>query len=202
MFRRRNRRAPRRADHAGSAEPIDLHALEPPWRDAVNDAMQARARFQAVLVQCREGPLRDHLSTLGDRVDSGVLAAWATANRAQAAARAVGSMGLEQATDRLKDARRRLAQAEQRGDDTAALDAEVAALAVQHASLHQLSNAVDDAAERLRLLDIRLGAAVARAAQIVLAPDAADQVDALDGEIVAVVEQLEALRAGLDAAGR
>jgi hypothetical protein len=72
-------------------------------------------------------------------------------------------------------------------------------LADQHAALNALSNTIEDASERLRLLDLRLDAAVARAAQIVLRPDAIEELGGVDAELAAVVEELDALQAGLDA---
>jgi hypothetical protein len=183
MFRRR----PRQPE--GPVDPVQLDTLEPRWRSAVEETLASRARLHDLVAQAGTGPLRDRLASLTERLDAGVVAAWQTASRAQATSRTVTSMDLDRVTAQLKDARRRGAGAE----------AEL--LAEQHAALNQLSNAVDDAAERLRLLDLRLDTAVARAAQLVLRPDAVEALAAVDQELGAVVEEIDALRAGFDAVG-
>lgn len=192
---RRRRRAP------APAAPPDWGNLEPRCRSAVEAAVASRAQFQALVAQTRPGAVRDRLAGLGDRIDAGVVAAQSIAERASAATRTLQGLDLERAQDRLKDARRRLAQARGSGADTAALAAEVDLVAEQHAALNQLANAIDESAERLRLLDLRLQAAVARAAQIALRPDAAEQLGTVETELAAVTDELTALRAGLDAVG-
>lgn len=192
MFRRRR---PQEAPPAGA----DLSILEPRWRSAVEEVLASRRRLRALVDECRAGPMQERLTSLAERVDAGVVAAGTIAARAQSASRTLASMDLERVHDQLKDARRRMARAPEGGADAAGLETEVRLLTEQHAALNQLSNAVEDAWERLRLLDLRLDAAVARTAQIVLRPDAVEQLGGVDRELTAVVEELGALRAGLDA---
>ena len=182
-FRRRRREAP-----------LDPGALEAPWRARVEDALASRQRFRALVESAPAGPVLDRLASLDERVEGGVTAAWDIANRAAAAARMLDTMDLGQANARLKDARRRLAL-------DPAVQAEVDVLAEQNAALNSMANSVEAADERLRLVDLRLQAAVARAAQIVLRPDAVDQLGGVDQELTAVTDELAALRAGLDAVG-
>lgn len=195
MFRRRRRQQD--VALAPPPEPV----LEPPWRTAVDDAVASQARFRALVEQSPPGPVRERLSGLDERLDGGVAAAHQIALSAQAAARTLDAMGLERVQGRLKDARRRLAQAHAAGAvaDARSLEAEVSVLAEQHTALNQLANGLDESAERLRLLDLRLQATVARAAQIVLRPDAATQLGTVEDELEAVTDELVALRAGLDA---
>jgi hypothetical protein len=193
---RRRRRTPE-----APADGIDLAALDPRWRRAVEETVASRARLRALVEEGRAGPVQERLATLVARADAGVLAAWNIATRAQAASRTLAAMDLERVSDQLKTARRRLARVEQDPGGAATLETEVRLLAEQHAALNQLSNAVEDAAERLRLLDLRLDAAVARTAQITLRPDAVEQLGGVDAELGAVVDELNALRAGLDAVG-
>ena len=191
MFRRR----PREPDALAA---LDLTALEHRWRTAVEEALESHTRFRSLVHQSPPGPLRDRLEEIAVRVDQGVRAAWEIATRAQAASQTVRAMHLEEVTDRLKDARRRLTRAAEAGADTGALQAEVDLLLEQHGALNDLANGVDDAAERLRMLDLRLDASVARAAQMVLRPDALQQLGRVDEELRLVVEQLTALQSGLD----
>ena len=195
MFRRR----PRPQDPLAQ---LDLTALEPRWRAAVEEALASRVRFRSLVEQSPGGPLRDRLEELAGRVDVGVHAAVDTAFRAQTAAQTLRGMDLEHVTSQLKDARRRLVRATEAGAGTAAVQAEVDLLLEQHSALNDLANGVDEAGERLRMLDLRLDASVARAAQMVLRPDALQQLGLVDQELRALVEELGALQSGLDALPR
>lgn len=183
----RKRRPPRQA-----AEAVDLTALEPPWRAAVEELVASRTRLQEVAAQLPAGPTRDRVAGIAERVEASVRTAWDIAARAQAASRTVATLDVDAVQEQLKSARRRLATVQ--GADADAVQHEVELLAEQHAALHQLANAVDDARERLRLLDLRVDAAVARAAQLALLPDATGVLSSVDQELQLVVDELGALR--------
>jgi hypothetical protein len=73
----------------------------------------------------------------------------------------------------------------------------LAAHEARFASVQRLLNALDDTESQLALLDVRLGGAIAQAAEVALAAGAG--ADELDGELSLLVDDLAALRAGLDA---
>lgn len=189
MFRKR--RPPRQA-----AEAVELTGLDPPWRAAVEELVASRTRLREVAAQLPPGPTQDRVAGITERVETSVRAAWEVAGRAQAASRTVASLDVDAVHEQLKSARRRLAGVEgsRTEADAQAIEHEVELLAEQHAALHQLANAVDDARERLRILDLRVDAAVARAAQLALLPDAAGVLSSVDQELQLVVEELGALR--------
>ena len=180
MFRRR-RREPEPA--AQEADPVDLAALGPRWRAPVEEAVAARTRFRALAQQAGGGPIADRLAILAESIDGGVLASYRTAARAQAAEAAIAELGPDRVNEALKAARRR-------GND-----AEIELLMAQHASVNRLLNSVDDAEDQLRMLDLRLDAAVARAAELVLRPT--DTAGA-GAELDALVTELDALRQAMD----
>ena len=64
---------------------------------------------------------------------------------------------------------------------------------------NQLANTVEDANEQLRLLDLRLDAVVAKAAQLVMRPDSMGELAAVEGQLDSAVGELNALGAGLAA---
>jgi hypothetical protein len=68
-------------------------------------------------------------------------------------------------------------------------------------SVQRLLNTLDDTDDRLRLLDARLGAAVAQAAEVALDVAGPSAADALDAELAGVVDELAALRSALDELG-
>ncbi|HEX7165753.1 MAG TPA: hypothetical protein VF230_02115 [Acidimicrobiales bacterium] len=193
MLRRRSR-----ADTTGTP-PIDLAALDDRWRRSIEDIEASRARLKGLITDCRPGPVQDRLRTIAERVDQTAVAAAQLAFRAQRAASAVRGLGLEDVRAELKRVRRQVADSPDGSPGHDAAAAELRALEDKHAALNQLANTADDAAEHLRLLDLRVGAAVARAAQIALLPDADVAMAQIERDVTAVVDELAALQAGLDA---
>jgi hypothetical protein len=116
---------------------------------------------------------------------------WETARRATDVARTLDALDPDRVTDDYKRAKRS-------GDDPRL----EAVLAQRFDSVQRLLNTLDDTDERLRLLDARLGAVVAGAAEVALGTVAgARDVDALGAELDGVVDDLGALRAALDELG-
>lgn len=180
MFRRRSKSPPDPLAH------VDAATVAPRWQPAVREAVEARVRWRAVVDGLREGPVRDRLTQLGERVDEGVLAVWETVVRATEMERIAAGLDVERVTDDYKRAKR------DPSTDPALMDA----LSARFASVQRVLNALDDTDERLRLLDARLGAAVARAAEVALSAGAGG--DDLGAELDAVVGELGALRESLD----
>lgn len=179
MFRRRPKAPPDPLGH------VDPGAVPRRWAGPVDDALAARRRWTELVAGLRPGPLRDRLSTLGERVDEGVLAVWEAVLGAVEAERVVATLEPDRVTDDYKRAKR----------DPAADPALVEALATRFASVQRVLNSLDVTEERLRLLDARLGAAVARGAEVALAAGAGG--DELGAELESVVGELGALRDSL-----
>lgn len=182
----------RRRDPAPPPPPVDPLAHIDPGRvpsrfaGSVADALDARRRYRDIVATTRDGPVRDQLVALGAKLDDGVSAVWEAAVRAGEVGATLDALDPERVTDEYKRAKRS-------GDAPELVDV----LAQRFASVQRLLNTLDDTDERLRLLDARLGAVVARAAEVALgaAPGGAELVSAeLDG----VVGDLGALRAALD----
>lgn len=167
----------------------------------VDELLASRARLEGLVAGCPAGPLHDRLASLRGRVEAAIETATTIATHAQTAERTVSSLNVDKVRDQLKDARRRLARVPEGSPDRMRIAEEERLLGEQHASLNQLANAIDEAGDRLRLLDLRLDTAVARAAQIALRPDALEALGDVDKELDGVVTELDALRAGLDAVG-
>lgn len=170
----------------GSRPAIRPERLLDPWRRFVREAIEAEDRFKRTVRKTRAGPLRERLAAIGTQIERSVDECWAIAQRAQ----------------ELTDARRSI-EADRIAADLTALPptaspAEREALEAQLASARRLEAVVQDANDRLRVLDARLDEAVARAVELsVQAPDVTELegVDALVGDVVL---ELEALRAALD----
>jgi hypothetical protein len=186
------------------SEPVDpprpvAPEVGPRWRPSVDAATSAGARFDALVAPVAEGPLRQRLEELGAHLAEGIERCWAAAARADRLEQVVSSLDAEGVTAAHKDARRRLAA--EVGEPPAALAESARLLAEQHARVQGLLNALSAADERLGVLRLRLDDIVLRAAELLLARDGAGQADALDRDLDGLVDELDALRAGLDAVG-
>jgi hypothetical protein len=159
-------------------------ALAPPrYAAAVADAVAIRARWQAVVAGLRDGPTKDRMAELGERVDAGVLAVWDTVVRAAEVERVADGLEADRVTADYKAAKR----------DPATDPALVEALRARFESTQRLLNATDGVGDQLRLLDARLGAAVARGAEVALVASP-DTTASLGAELDGVVGELGALR--------
>lgn len=186
MFRRRRDDAP-----AAAADPVaalDLAAVPPRLVPLVEGAIEARARWMSIVAGLAAGPTADRLSELGSRIDQGVLDVHATAARVGEVEGILRTLDPDGATSAFKVAKRRAAD----GDAPPELEA----LEARFASVQRILNASADADERLRVLDARLLAAVARAAEVAITADA-EGLRSLDTDLTGVVDELGALRTAL-----
>jgi hypothetical protein len=178
----RRRRAP--VDPLAHVDPALVSAR---FAEVVADALEARRRYADVVAGVAEGPVRDRLVDAGARVDDGVAGVWEIAQRATQVERTLVALDPDRVADEYKRARR------------AGADAELeAVLGQRFASVQRLLNALDDTDARLRLLDARLGAAVAGAAEVALGVVAPDR---LGDELDDVVTEIATLRGALDELG-
>ncbi len=185
MFRRRQAPPPVPVDPVAA---LDLSLVPPHLVRLVHGAIEARQRWVSVVGGLAGGPLADRLHELGQRVDAGVLDVHATAVRVGEVARVLQTLDPAGATAAYKDAKRRAAE----GSPPPELDA----LEARFASVQRILNSSADAEERLRVLDARLLAAVARAAEVALTADAT-ALGALDADLGDLVSELGSLRTAL-----
>jgi hypothetical protein len=182
VFRRNRSKAP--GDPLAHVDPA---AAPRRFAGAVADAVASRRRFRELVDGLRPGPVRDRLEAASAQVDAGVQAVWDTVQRAGELERILATLDPERVTDQYKRAKR---------SPDLAPDV-LAAHEARFGSVQRLLNALDDTESQLALLDVRLGGAVARAAEVALAAGAG--ADELDADLAGLVDDLGALRAGLDA---
>jgi hypothetical protein len=167
---------------------IDVSAVTGEWRRSVHEAMQARARYAEVLGTVPKGPLRDRIAEIGSVVDAGVLSSWELAQRGAQGEKMLAALDPEGTTARFKDAKRRFPDG----------GPEVDALQAQHEAVNKLWDGVDSSREQLKLLDLRLGAAVARVAALAITARAPGDLDPAAAELTTVVDELGALSRAFD----
>jgi hypothetical protein len=175
----------------GPSKPrIDAGSLREPWRGFVRAAQQSQHRFDRAVTSMAEGPVRDRLAQIGERIDDGVQESWRIACRAD---------DIEQATASLDTAaaQRELQQLQASGETGPAADRTAEALRAQLASAGRLQTVVREARDRLRMVDARLDELVARAVEVsVSAGDTTDPL--LAGDVDGLVQEIESLRLALE----
>lgn len=181
-------------------ERIDPFTLQEPWRRFVQDALQARSRFDEAVGRAPAGPLRDHLREIADRMQTGVDECWLIAKRGQTlvkARRGIDVAGVERELGRL-EARTSAEEAAPADPSSARV---VESLAVQRATAERLDGVIDTAKSELRVLDARLDEAVARTLELsahASTEAGAGAVSGLGTDVDALVSEMESLRQALD----
>jgi hypothetical protein len=163
---------------------VDPASLPASTRRPVERALASHRQFGELVAAIPDGPLQARLRTLGERLDSGVLAVWRTAQQLRSIDAVTATLDPDRITAELKQARRADAPPEV-----------VTALQERFASTQRLLNSRDELHGRLDVLEARLDTAVARAAELALTSGsaAAAQIDALDRDLGDVVTELDAL---------
>jgi hypothetical protein len=178
---------------------IDPKTLSQPWARYVHEALGARRRFGEVVQSARSGPVRDRLVEIGSRIDAAVQECWRVARRGDALDEGVYSLNLREVTYRLDQIRGSRPAAE---DASESYDRTVEALEAQLASGERLARVAGDARQRLEVLDARLDESVARAVELSLSAGDASDLSGLGADVDQLVGDMEALRQGLEEAGR
>jgi hypothetical protein len=179
----------------GAADEVDARSLRSPWRDYVQETQIAEARYDKIVRDAREGPLRDRLAQIGERIHDGVREAWRIAQRGQAL-----EDGLHQLQPALALRQLEMARQEARRTPNDSNRQRVQSLEAQVATSTRLEGVIRDAADRLRLLDARLDEMVARAVELSLSGDHG-QLHGLDSDVDNLVGEMEALRLALEETG-
>ena len=193
MLRRRKDQVP--VDPLAHVRPDEA---PPRWRSAVRSAVAHRVRFRELRDLIEAGPTRDRVDGLGERVDAGVLAIWDLVQRGVVAERVLMTIDPDASLRELKEARRQLADATERGAETGELTRHLDAVAARHRAAQRVWNEVDDLDERLAALDRRLAAVVGNVAELAAGTMFTDDLDRVAADLDAAVESLAATRAALD----
>jgi hypothetical protein len=173
-------------------------ALAPPWRDFVEEALDARDRFERAVARTTPGPLRDRLAAIGGRVATGVGECWRVARQGDLLVGALGHLEVEDARRQLAALRSQPGRAEARSSR----ERTAQALQAQIDSAARLEATVRRARDDLMLLTARLDEAVARAIELSVQSASVAEIDSLGSDVEGVVGDMEALRQGLEELNR
>ena len=183
---------------APQEERIDPFTLSEPWRHYVQDAVHAHRRFKDAVHGARQGPLRERLQEIDDRVETGVREVWRIARRGHD----------------LVDARRRVdpdsirreiaatqSNASQPWAAGSALERTMESLKAQLATVERLERVIADADSRLRLLNARLDEAAARTIELSVQAHDVSDLGGLGRDVDDMVDEMEALRQAIEETG-
>ncbi|HSK95003.1 MAG TPA: hypothetical protein VK891_00160 [Euzebyales bacterium] len=167
-----------------SESDIDPRRLRDPWRQHVRETLEAEQRFAAAVEATEDGPLRDRLDGMADRVADAVSECWRIANRGQQLEVALGQLApIEQLEARLA----------REGNEGVA-----AALRSQIDSYRRIEQTAIDTRTRLQILEARLDETDARAIEVGLRAGDPVEIGVLGDDVDSLVVEMEALRRGLD----
>ena len=154
---------------------IDPFGVGEPWRRHVAAAQSAQRRYQKIVADMKEGPLRSRMAEIGRQVDRGVDECWLIAKHGDQlddTIRSLDGAGLRARFDRSTD------------------DAVTASLRNQLDAVQRIRDARAQTDARLAALQTRLGELVGRAAEVSIGSDISTE---LGSAVDDVVVQLEAL---------
>ncbi len=173
---------------------IDPFAVGEPWRQFVQGAQRAGQRLHDTVGAADDGPLKDRMLTIVDRLDDGLVEVWTIARRGHQ---------IDETVRRLDPTALRSKEAtlEARMDETPSADLESALTSVrsQLESIERLKVESTKTADRLRLTQTRLEELTTRAAEVAIG---AGDTDAYEHDVDDLVIELEALRQAVEEINR
>jgi hypothetical protein len=178
-----------------AGERIDPFRVGEPWRRFVQDALQAQARFGRTVERMQGGPLKERLQSVERRLAEGVQETWRVARQGDNLVDALRQIDVDEARQELEELDH---DERHRGRS---LDAARRAVEAELASAQRIDAVARDAVDRLRVLTAQLDEAVARAVELSVRASDVGDLGPLSEDVDHLVDDLEALRQGLEEAG-
>ena len=173
---------------------IDPFAVGEPWRRFVQGAQRAANRLHETVSSTSDGPLRERLADIAEKLDHGLDETWSIARRGNdidGAVRRLDPTGLKSKLETLEK------QAAETGSDD--VGAALESVRSQLATTERLQDQSARTADRLRLTQTRLDELVARASEVAIG---AGDTDAYEHDVDDLVIELEGLRLALEETNR
>lgn len=177
-----------------AAAAIDPFAVGEPWRQFVQGAQRAGQRLHATVASADDGPLKQRMSTIVDRLDDGLAETWSIARRGDQIDDTVRRLDPTSLRSKQASLEERLASAP--SDD---VESALASVRSQIDSTERLKAKSAKTADRLRLTQTRLDELVTRAAEVAIG---AGDTDAYEHDVDDLVIELEALRQAVEETNR
>jgi hypothetical protein len=180
-------------------ERIDPLALQDPWRRFVKEALDAQKRFDTAVHDAPTGPMHERLAEIAARIDDGVDDCWRIARQGHTLSKARKRLDAEEAARDLEQITSSSSSPPEQGT---ALAQTVEALQAQVSAAQRMDKTINEAQDKLRLIDARLDEAAARAIELSVNDGDASALTTLSDDVDGLVGDLEALRQGMEETAR
>jgi len=163
---------------------VDPFTVQQPWRQFVQGAQQAAMKLQQTIDAATDGPVKDRMRSVREKLEHGMDETWQIARRGHE---------IDQAIHRLDPTalRSKLSTLQATND----ADAAIASIEAQLESVDRLKDQSTRAENRLRLAQTRLDELVARAAEVSIGAGDTDQ---YEHDVEDLVIELEGLRLAVE----
>jgi len=185
---------PRRGQVLDGINPFEL---DDPWRTFVWQAKKSQRQFADAAAHTKDGPLRDRLREIADRITTAVEECWQVAQAGNALSQARARIDIASITMQLSQLPTGAPL-----QANPALKQAADSLQSQLDTAKRMDTTIANTQDRLRLLDARLGELVTQVIELSVRPQALDGVAAIGADVDSVVGELTALRAALDETDR
>ena len=173
---------------------IDAFTVNEPWRQFVQGAQRASSRLGEIVETTREGPLRDRMASVSDRLDHGLDETYRIARRGNEIDAAIRRLDPPSLRSKLDSLERR--RSEEPGDQ---IDEAIASVRSQLDSTERLREQSAKTASTLRLTQTRLDELVSRASEVSVG---AGDTEAYEHDVDDLVVELEGLRLAIEETNR
>jgi hypothetical protein len=163
---------------------IDPFTVQEPWRQFVQGAQGAAVKLQLTIDAASDGPVKDRLQAVREKLEHGMDETWRIARRGHE---------IDQAVHRLDPTALRSKLDTLQQQDEA--DAAIASVESQLASVDRLKEQSTRTSNRLRLAQTRVDELVARAAEVSIG---AGDTDAYEHDVEDLIVELEGLRLAVE----
>jgi hypothetical protein len=184
-----------RRQRAATPEPVDPWSVPQPWRDQLRAVVDAQKRFDQAVSSLAEGPTRERVGSLAERIDGSVRAAAVTARRG-------ALLSTPERSARATALSTELAALARRHDDLdAATLRHESVVAAQLRAMRRADTVSAEALDQVRALATRIDEAVTALVELSLDASDADFTDGRSDNLLSVVDEIAALHAGIEASG-
>ncbi len=177
-------------------ERIDRRTVSGPWQQFVDEAQDAKRRFETATDRTSDGPVKDRLVSVGAQIDRFVDRSYRVAQSGQQLTEARSFIDVQGIV-------RELAEVQKAGHPAPGSTQEKAAMSLkaQLESAERMDATIAETRAQLMLLDARLDELVTRTIELSVTGGDVQSIGSVDRELQGVVDELEAVRLAVGEVG-
>lgn len=177
-------------------ERIDRRTVSGPWQQFVDEAQDAKRRFETATDRTSDGPVKDRLVSVGAQIDRFVDRSYRVAQSGQQLTEARSFIDVQGIVRELADVQRNGQPAPGSTQEKAAMS-----LKAQLESAERMDATIAETRAQLMLLDARLDELVTRTIELSVTGGDVQSIGSVDRELQGVVDELEAVRLAVGEVG-